>query len=217
MVSHHAHYIVITLLDVIGRIFKLNVTNTGEEPLIFDTADLSIVDSASRAVLWADVRFIHENRVVEVGSADPILFTLLTGQSELAMVQFQGPATPGPGTYTATLLIPSNDPTTRVTEIPLRFHVNDFALVIVGLPKTLDVTMTPSSVVNRSIAIYNVYTEELHFEHQGCSCSAPLDQAALPCRIGSFLAVAQCSHDLELGGTIHVAVQLKASQTVGLY
>jgi hypothetical protein len=89
--------------------------------------------------------------------------------------------------------------------------------VLVALPKVVAATVVPYSVTNRSIAVYNVYTAALTFEHEGCACDTPLAPAALPCHIGSFLAVKQCSHDLDLGATLHITVQLLPPTAAGLY
>jgi hypothetical protein len=114
-------------IHVISRsVFELNLTNTGDDALSFDTAAMTVTDdSVGDTALWADVRFLHEDRVLEVGGTDGVSFTIPPGESELAYVQFQGSKTPGLGTYTASWRIPTNDPNRPVTEVPLSFEVRD--------------------------------------------------------------------------------------------
>jgi hypothetical protein len=76
------------------------------------------------------------------------------------------------GTYSSTLRIPTNDPdpNTSTISIPLVFTTVDTALVIVGLPRSIDITMRPGSVQMKTVSVYNVWPDAitgLDFLHTG--------------------------------------------------
>ena len=76
------------------------------------------------------------------------------------------------GTYSSTLRIPTNDPNpdTSTISISLVFTTVDTALVIVGLPRTVDMTMAPGSVKRQTVSVYNVWADAkngVDFAHAG--------------------------------------------------
>eukprot|EP01051_Picozoa_sp_SAG22_P008615 SAG22_NODE_666_length_8013_cov_2.524640_7_plen_1400_part_00 len=158
---------------------------------------------------------------MEVGADNPVAFAVHPGDSMVAHVQLLGVETPGAGDYNATLRIRTNDPNNPYTEVALRFHVDHFTLVIVGLPKTLDATVAPGEVADRTVTVYNVYSAGLTFGHDGCTCdSSPVPNTGLPCRLNStapLVAIGACNHSLSLGGDAHVPVRLVAPTAAGLY
>ena len=209
-----------TLATSSTEVHELELTNTGDGILTINTAGV-VVATAGDPVPWAVVRFASINREVVLGSADPPhTFSVEPGASIRAHVQFLGVESPGVGEHNATLRIRTNDPYAPVTEVALRFTVDHFALVIVGLPKTVEVTMAPGEMSEHTIVVYNVYSSGLTFNHTGCTCSHPIPGASLPCRLNSTepqVAVDACSHDLRLGGDVRYPVELIAPTAAGLY
>jgi hypothetical protein len=81
------------------------------------------------------------------------------------------------GTFSSTLRIPTNDPNpdTSTVGISLIFTTVDTALVIVGLPRSIDMTMAPGSVNMQTVSVYNVWPDAkngLDFTHVGAEESA---------------------------------------------
>eukprot|EP01052_Picozoa_sp_SAG31_P038539 SAG31_NODE_5171_length_2701_cov_2.637971_1_plen_511_part_10 len=210
-----------TLTTSSTEIFELELTNTGDLPLTVDSGRVKIFDANNGPVAWASVHFQQTSRVVQVGTDDPVEMTAAPGLSLRVGIQFHGPETPGTGNYSATLRFVTNDPDNPTTDIPLRFRVDDYALVIVGLPKVVESTNTPGAISDHTVVVYNVYSAGLTFEHAGCSCTGPqLSGVALSCRLNASapaVAVDACSHSLPLGGSIHAALQLVAPTITGLY
>eukprot|EP01052_Picozoa_sp_SAG31_P026841 SAG31_NODE_2463_length_5656_cov_12.750765_2_plen_1624_part_01 len=210
-----------TLTTSSTEIFELELTNTGDLPLTVDSGRIQVFNSNSGSVTWASVYFQQASRVVQVGRDDPVAVVVAPDRSLHVGIQFLGLETPGGGDYNATLRFMTNDPDNPATEISLSFHVDDFALVIVGLPKVIESTNTPGTVSDHTVTVYNVYSAGLTFEHVGCTCTGPqISGVDLSCRLNASapeVAVGTCNHSLPLGGSIHAALQLVAPTTTGLY
>jgi hypothetical protein len=210
-----------TLTTSATEIFELDLVNSGDGILTIDSGRVSVFDSTGAPAPWAAVHFQQSRRVVQVGKDNPVAFAIAPARPLHASIQFLGIETPGAGDYNATLRFVTDDPNTPVTEIALRFHVDDFALVIVGLPKTVEATNAPGRVSDHIVAVYNVYSTGLTFAHDGCTCTdAPFPGSALPCRLNSTtlsVGLGACNHSLAIGGSVHVPLQIIAPTAKGLY
>lgn len=211
-----------TLTTSASDIFELVVTNDGRSIVRFAPRYITILESnSSTSVQWARVQFHDAEQVIVAGSAVDMEYALRPGESETVFIQFQGAATPGAGEYEAVMTIPiESDMDIGQRSIVFRCTVENFGLVVVGIPQDLSVTLQPGTASSVFLTLFNVFTGSLVWEHQTgqftnatCSCS-PSDML---CALSEVVQVARCNGTLLVGGDSREAITVRAPQQAGVY
>ena len=211
-----------TLTTSASDIFELVVRNDGDSTVRFSPRYITIMETnSSTSVQWAQVQFHHAGQVIAAGSAVDMEYVLGPGESETAFVQFQGAVTPGAGEYESVMTIPiESDMDIGQKSVVLKCTVEDFGLVVVGIPQDLSVTLLPGTTSSVFLTLFNVFTGSLVWVHQPasftnatCSCS-PFEPL---CMLSEIVQVARCNGTLLVGGDSRETITVRAPEQAGVY
>ncbi len=200
------------------------VLRTGT-PRAGDTYGMALTDGTGEGIGWAVARIVGENgdNDIQVAGTSDFQIVLPAGAQRALYIEFFGPQVPSAGGYTGQLQIDSNDPTTPRWAVPLEFTVNDYDLIMIGLPETLDAHAAPATTTEVSQTIYNVYCGELAWNNTaGCTCGG--SDPAYPCRLQHsgdvdevLVELDSCSGTIVTGGSYPVLMRLTVPETAGSY
>ena len=200
------------------------VLRTGA-PRVGATFGVSLTDDTGAAIGWAVGRILGENGDIDVQVAGTTDFQIVLppGTQRTLSIEFSGPQAPSAGLNNGTLEIFSNDPITPRWTVPLEFTVNEYDLIMIGLPETLDAHAVPATTTEISQTVYNVYCGAVTWNNTGgCTCDG--SSAAYPCRLQHsgdadevVVELNSCSGTIETGGSYPVLMRLTVPETAGSY
>ena len=186
---------------------------------------MSLTDGTGAAIGWAVATILGENgdADVQVAGTSDFQIVLPQGTQRTLYIDFFGPQVPSAGLYNGQLEILSNDPTTPRWTVPLEFTVNDYDLIMIGLPETLDAHAAPATTTEISQTVYNVYCGAVAWTNAGgCTCGG--SDAAYPCRLQHsgdadevLVELDSCSGTIETAGSYQVLMRLTMPETAGSY
>lgn len=210
----------------------ITLSNDGTDDLVLRTGaprtgtpyGMTLTDGSGGTVSWAVARIAGENgdSDVQVAGTSDFQIVLPSGTQRTLYIEFYGPQVPSEGTYTGQLEIASNDPVTPQRVVPLQFTVNDYDLIMIGLPETMDAQAAPGTMTELSQTIYNVYCGELSWSKADCTCDG--SDPDYPCRLQHsgdvdevLVELDVCSGTISTGESGQVLMRLTAPHTAGSY
>eukprot|EP01043_Picozoa_sp_COSAG02_P041449 COSAG02_NODE_3438_length_6743_cov_12.416616_1_plen_1024_part_10 len=204
---------------------QVTLTNTGTEDLVLRTGapnGMSFLDPDGNSTAWALATAVFGTRTMQVAAVDDIQIVLSPNAVLLLLIECQGTAVAAEGTYQSELTIFSNDPATPSMTVPLEFTVNDYGLIMIGLPQSIVASVAPASVTEHSQTVYNVLSDSLQWGIEaasgGCQCNG---QGPYPCSLSQYenigVEVERCNGTIPQGGSFRVHIRLTAPQQAGNY
>ena len=204
----------------------LTIMNTGTEDLLLRTgsSNMALLGPDNSTLAWVTATAVTSGALpVQVGGTDDRPVTLQTNETLVLSMEFFGTRVGSvAGTYNGRLQIASNDPATPVAQLPLAITVNDYGLIMIGLPETVVAAVTPASVSEYSQTVYSVHSSDLPWSVVDCSCG--LNDALYPCqRIPSgtpdemLVELDSCGGTIAVGGSYPFRIRLTAPRVAGRY
>ena len=162
------------LITTVERV-AVTLTNGGTDDLVLRTGSpggMALSDGAGNSIGWAVAEMTSEGGDVQVAGTNDLQIFLLPQESLELFIEMRGTSVPTAATYTGQLAIASNDPVTPLQLLPLSFTVDDYGLIMLALPETVEASSTPRAKTEHSVTVYNVLSVSLPWQKEGCTCAA---------------------------------------------